>query len=96
MTREELEGKIAAVAGDIEILNQKIAEARKHIQKRDELRQKLQELLFEYQAECFREKTEAHKAIFVYNGKQKTFSRHSSRSLRRHKIYIYPHSSIAR
>jgi len=71
LTREELEGKIAAVAGDIEILNQKIAEARKHIQKRDELRQKLQELLFEYQAECFREKTEAHKAIFVYNGKTK-------------------------
>jgi regulator of replication initiation timing len=68
---EELEKQIAAVARDIDILNQKIAEVIVFAKERDKLRQKLQELLCEYQAECFREKAEANKVIFMFNGKTK-------------------------
>ncbi len=90
MTREELEREIAAVASDIEILNQKIAEAIEYAKERDRLRKKMQELLFEYQAECFREKTEAHKAIFVYNGKTKNLLKALQQELEKAQKYNPP------
>ena len=57
MTREELEREIAAIAGDIEILNRKIAEVDECIKERDKLRDKMSVLLRQYLGECFREKT---------------------------------------
>lgn len=67
MTREELEREIAAVASDIEILNQKIAEAIEYAKERDRLRNKMQELMRQYIGECFRE----DKVVFAFNGKTK-------------------------
>jgi len=57
VTREELEREIAAIAGDIEILNRKIAEVDECIKERDKLRDKMSVLLRQYLGECFREKT---------------------------------------
>lgn len=71
MTREELERQIASIAGDIEILNRKIAEFDECIKERDKLRDKMSDLLRQYLGECFREKAEGHKAIFLFNGKIK-------------------------
>ena len=71
MTREELEREIAAIAGDIEILNRKIAEAIEFAKERDRLRDKMSDLLRQYLGQCFREKAEGHKAIFLFNGKIK-------------------------
>jgi len=71
VTREELEREIAAIAGDIEILNRKIAEAIEFAKERDKLRDKMSDLLKQYLGECFREKAEGHKAIFLFNGKIK-------------------------
>ncbi len=66
MTREELEREIAAIAGDIEILNRKIAEAIEFAKERDKLRDKMSDLLRQYLGQCFREKVEGHKAIFLF------------------------------
>ena len=71
MTREELEREIAAVSRDIDILNQKIAEVIEFAKERDRLRNKMSDLLRQYLGECFREKAEGHKAIFLFNGKIK-------------------------
>lgn len=71
MTREELEREIAAVASDIEILNQKIAEAIEYAKERDRLRIKMSDLLRQYLGQCFREKLESHNVVFVFNGKVK-------------------------
>ena len=71
MTREELEREIAAVSRDIDILNQKIAEVIEFAKERDRLRIKMSDLLRQYLGECFREKVEGHKAIFIFNGKIK-------------------------
>ena len=71
MTREELEREIAAVSRDIDILNQKIAEVIEFAKERDRLRIKMSDLLRQYLGECFREKVEGHKAIFLFNGKIK-------------------------
>ncbi len=71
MTREELEREIASIAGDIEILNRKIAEVTEYVKERDKLRDKMSDLLRQYLGQCFREKAEGHKAIFLFNGKIK-------------------------
>lgn len=71
MTREELEKQIAAVSRDIDILNQKIAEVTGYVKERDRLRNKMSDLLRQYLGQCFREKVEGHKAIFLFNGKIK-------------------------
>jgi len=71
LTREELEREIAAVSRDIDILNQKIAEVIEFAKERDRLRIKMSDLLRQYLGECFREKVEGHKAIFLFNGKIK-------------------------
>ena len=71
MTREELEREIAAVSRDIDILNQKIAEVIEFAKERDRLRIKMSDLLRQYLGQCFREKAEGHKAIFMFNGKIK-------------------------
>lgn len=71
MTREELEREIASIAGDIEILNRKIAQVAEYVKERDKLRNKMSDLLKQYLGECFREKAEGHKAIFLFNGKIK-------------------------
>ena len=71
MTREELEREIAAVSRDIDILNQKIAEVIEFAKERDKLREELQDMIRQYLGECFREKAEGHKAIFLFNGKIK-------------------------
>ena len=57
MTREELEREIAAIAGDIEILNRKIAEAIEFAKERDKLRDKMSDLLRQYLGEYFQDKT---------------------------------------
>ena len=71
MTREELEREIASIAGDIEILNRKIAEAIEFAKERDRLRIKMSDLLRQYLGECFREKLESHNVVFAFNGKIK-------------------------
>ena len=71
MTREELEREIAAIAGDIEILNRKIAEAIEYAKERDKLRSKMSDLLRQYLGQCFREKLESHNVVFAFNGKIK-------------------------
>lgn len=71
MTREELEREIAAVSRDIDILNQKIAEVIEFAKERDRLRNKMSDLLRQYLGQCFREKVEGHKAIFLFKGKTK-------------------------
>ena len=71
MTREELEREIAAVSKDIDILNNKIVEVIELAKERDRLRIKMSDLLRQYLGECFREKVEGHKAIFLFNGKIK-------------------------
>lgn len=71
MTREELEREIAAIAGDIEILNRKIAEAIEFAKERDRLRIKMSDLLQQYLGQCFREKLESHNVVFAFNGKIK-------------------------
>ena len=90
MTREELEREIAAVASDIEILNRKIAEAIEYAKERDRLRNKMSDLLRQYLGECFREKTEAHKAIFVYNGKTKNLLKALQQELEKAQKYNPP------
>lgn len=76
MTREELEREIAAVASDIEILNQKIAEAIEYAKERDRLREKLHELTQWYVGECFRDRatSDVKQCIFAYKGKTKDLS----------------------
>ena len=71
MTREELEREIAAIAGDIEILNRKIAEVTEYVKERDRLRIKMSDLLRQYLGQCFREKLESHNVVFAFNGKIK-------------------------
>lgn len=71
MTREELEREIAAVSRDIDILNQKIADVIRLAKERDKLREELQDMIRQYLGQCFREKVEGHKAIFLFNGKIK-------------------------
>ena len=71
MTREELEREIASIAGDIEILNRKIAEAIEFAKERDKLRSKMSDLLKQYLGECFREKLDSHNVVFAFNGKIK-------------------------
>ena len=71
MTREELEREIAAVSRDIDILNQKIAEAIECAKERDKLRSKMSDLLKQYLGECFREKLESNNVVFAFNGKIK-------------------------
>lgn len=74
MTREELEKQIAAVSRDIDICNRKIAEVFELTKERDRLRIKMSDLLRQYLGQCFREKVEGHKAIFLFNGKIKDLS----------------------
>jgi len=74
VTREELEREIAAIAGDIEILNRKIAEVTEYVKERDKLRNKMSDLLRQYLGQCFREKLESHNVVFAFNGKIKDLS----------------------
>jgi hypothetical protein len=71
VTREELERQIASIAGDIEILNRKIAEVTEYVKERDRLRIKMSDLLRQYLGQCFREKLESHNVVFAFNGKIK-------------------------
>ena len=73
MTREELERQIASIAGDIEILNRKIAEVTEYVKERDRLRERLNELTQWYVGECFRDRatSDVKQCIFAYNGKAK-------------------------
>lgn len=73
MTREELEREIASIAGDIEILNRKIAEVTEYVKERDRLRERLNELTQWYVGECFRDRatSDMKQCIFAYKGKIK-------------------------
>jgi len=85
--RQHLEQQIAAVAGDIEILNRKIAEVTEYVKERDRLRNKMQDLTRQYLGECFREKVEGHKAIFLFNGKVKDLSEALQSQIRKAQNY---------